>query len=98
MPAYAVGLLDMRTTSWLREYQPKTEALVRKYGGRYLVRGGGAEVLEGTKPAPSAMVILEFPSMEQARAWYADPEYAPLITLRQSGAHLEFILVEGFPG
>ena len=95
MPAYAVGLLDIRDTSWLRDYRDKTEALVRNHGGRYLVRGGGVEVLEGGKPPPSAVVVLEFPSMAAARAWYGDPEYAPLIELRRTGAHLDFVLVEG---
>ena len=53
------------------------------------------ERLEGTGPLPGVLVVLEFPSMEHARAWYHDPEYAPLITLRQTGSDLDFILVEG---
>lgn len=53
------------------------------------------ERLEGTGKLPSVVVVLEFPSMEQAKAWYHDPEYAPLITLRHTGADLDFILVEG---
>ena len=79
----------------MRDYQQKTEDLVRKHGGRYLVRGGRPEVLEGGKPAPSAVVVLEFPSKAAAQAWYNDPEYGPLIELRRSGAHLDFILVDG---
>ena len=98
MPAYMVGMLDIRDPSWLRDYRAKTEALIRQYGGRYLVRGGAMEVLEGDKPAPSAMVVVEFPSMEQARAWYNDPEYGPLIALRMTGADLDLILVEGLEG
>jgi uncharacterized protein (DUF1330 family) len=62
---------------------------------QYLVRGGAMERLEGTGPLPGVLVVLEFPSMEHARAWYHDPEYAPLITLRQTGSDLDFILVEG---
>jgi uncharacterized protein (DUF1330 family) len=95
MAAYAIGRLDMRDPSWAQEYGPKTAALVAKYGGRYLVRGGHMERLEGAGKLPSLMVVLEFPSMEQAKAWYNDPEYAPLIKLRQTGADLDFILVEG---
>jgi uncharacterized protein (DUF1330 family) len=53
------------------------------------------ERLEGEGKLPSVIVVLEFPTMAQARAWYNDPEYAPLIKLRQSGSDLDFILVEG---
>jgi uncharacterized protein (DUF1330 family) len=95
MAAYAIGRLHMRDPAWLQEYGAKTPALVAKHGGKYLVRGSGIERLEGSGTLPSVVVVLEFPSMAQARAWYHDPEYAPLITLRQTGADLDFILVEG---
>jgi uncharacterized protein (DUF1330 family) len=95
MAAYAIGHLEMRDPSWVQEYGPKTAALVAKHGGRYLVRGRPIERLEGAGPLPSLLVVLEFPSLEQAQAWYNDPEYAPLITLRQTGADLDFLLVEG---
>ena len=78
-----------------QEYGPKTEALVVKHGGKYLVRGGAMERLEGTGQLPSVIVVLEFPSMAQAKAWYNDPAYAPLIKLRQTGSDLDFVLVEG---
>ena len=95
MAAYAIGYLQMRDPSWLAEYGPKTGALVEKHGGKYIVRGGPMERLEGEGDLPSVIVVLEFPSMEQAQAWYNDPEYAPMIQLRQSGADLDFILVDG---
>lgn len=95
MAAYAIGRLEMRDPSWLQEYGPKTAALVAKHGGKYLVRGGAMEQLEGTGQLPSVIVVLEFPSMEHARAWYNDPGYAPLIALRQTGSDLDFVLVEG---
>ena len=95
MAAYAIGRLEMRDPSWVHEYGTKTAALVAKYGGKYLVRGGTMERLEGAGKLPSVTVVLEFPSMEQARAWYNDPAYAPLIKLRQTGSDLDFVLVEG---
>jgi uncharacterized protein (DUF1330 family) len=93
--AYVIGRLEMRNPSWLEEYGPKTAALVEKHGGKFLIRGGAMERLEGAGTLPSVVVVLEFPSMEHARAWYNDPEYAPLITLRQTGSDLDCILVEG---
>lgn len=95
MAAYAIGRLQMRNPSWVTEYGPKTGELVKKHGGRYLVRGGAMETLEGNAPLPSVVVVIEFPSMAQARAWYHDPDYAPLIKLRQGGSDLDFVLVEG---
>ena len=95
MTVYAIGRLEMREPSWQQEYGPKTAALIEKHSGKYLVRGGAMEQLEGTGQLPSVLVVLEFPSMAHARAWYHDPEYAPLITLRQTGSDLDFILVEG---
>ena len=53
------------------------------------------ETLEGKAPLPTSYVILEFPSMDQAKAFYHDPAYAPFIALRQSGSDLEMVLVEG---
>jgi len=95
MPAYVIGRLEMRDASWVAEYGEKIRPLLEKHGGRYLVRGGQMETLEGDAPLPSSMVVLEFPSVEHARAWYHDPEYAPLIRLRQSGSDAELVLVDG---
>jgi uncharacterized protein (DUF1330 family) len=95
MPAYLVGGVDVSDPAWVAEYGPKVEALVEKHGGRYLVRGGEMDVVEGTTPASRVMVVIEFPSLENARAWYNDPEYAPLIKLRQTGSEAEIVLVDG---
>ena len=96
MPAYAIGTLTVSDPSWVAEYGPKVAALIEKHGGRYTVRGNAKiERLEGSGATPDAIVVLEFPSMAQAKAWYHDPEYEPLIKLRQSGSTLDFFLVEG---
>ena len=95
MSAYLIGGVDVTDPKWVEEYGPKVEALVAKHGGRYLVRGGTMEVKEGSAPASRVMVIVEFPSMEKARAWYDDPEYQPLIKLRQTGSSGDLILAEG---
>jgi uncharacterized protein (DUF1330 family) len=71
MAAYAIGRLTMRDPSWRTEYLPKTAELVVKHGGRDVVRGGAMERREGPGALPSAIVVLEFPSMAQAKAWSA---------------------------
>ncbi len=95
MAAYMVGRLEMRDPSWLDKYRATVPSIAAKHGGKYLARGGKMERLEGRAPLPTAYVILEFPSMDQARAFYDDPAYAPFIALRQSGSNLEMVLVEG---
>ena len=67
---------------------------IEKHGGRYVARGG-AEVLEGDGKGLNTFVILEFPSVEAANAWYNDPEYAPMITLRQTGSEGDLVVLEG---
>jgi uncharacterized protein (DUF1330 family) len=73
----------------------KAMALVQKHGRKVLTGAGSAmEILEGDGQLPSYRVLLEFPSMEHAKAWYHDPEYALLIMLRWSGADTDIILVD----
>jgi uncharacterized protein (DUF1330 family) len=96
MAAYIVANIEVKNTNWQKEYGPKAGALVQKHGGKILAGAGCTiERLEGTGTLPSVMVILEFPSMAQAKAWYADPEYSLLITLRQTGAEANIVVVEG---
>ncbi len=94
MAAYVIGMLEVREPSWRAEYGPKTDALVEKHGGR-CVAIGGAQTLEGEGKVPNTFVILEFPSVEKAKAWYNDPEYAPMIKLRQTGAEGHLVVLEG---
>jgi uncharacterized protein (DUF1330 family) len=92
--AYMAGFVKVRDRGWLDEYRPKCLALVEKHGGRYLAAGFGPELLEGRVPV-DILVVLEFPSVDAAKAWYADPEYQPLIELRQSGSDIELAVAEG---
>jgi uncharacterized protein (DUF1330 family) len=95
MPAYVIVRLKVRNNDWVAEYRPKTTALVEKHGGKFLVRRGKMDRLEGKEPLPDGAVVIEFPSIEAAKAWHSDPAYAPLIKLRQSGADAEIMVVEG---
>jgi uncharacterized protein (DUF1330 family) len=95
MAAYVIGRVQVRKDDWVAEYRPKTAALVEKHGGKFLVRRGKMEKLEGKETLPTLAVVIEFPSMDKAKAWYNDPDYAPLIKLRQTGADSEMMVVEG---
>jgi len=93
MSAYVIGEIEVTDPAVYDDYRKQVLATITKYGGRFLVRGGKAEAMEGAMP--KRMVLLEFPSYEQALQWYRSPEYAPLITLRQKAARGRLIITEG---
>ncbi len=97
MAAYIVGKLAVTHWNWYRAYRQTTEPLVEKHGGRYLIKGGASEHLEGSTEAPDAFVLIEFPDKQSALNWYRDPGYADMIKLRgDSGVETELFIVEGF--
>ena len=95
MPAYVIVRTNVSDPAPMAEYRAAVPALIEKHGGRYISRGAPLERFEGNDELTDAVVIIEFPSAEHAKAWHADPDYAPYIELRQSGAHSEMILVAG---
>jgi len=94
MAAYVFGEIEVTDPAVYEDYRKQVLAVVTRYGGKFIVRGGRVEPLEGGW-APKRIVALEFPSMEQALKWYRSPEYAPLIKLRQKAAKGKLIIVEG---
>lgn len=96
MPAYVVVQIAVQDAQTYERYKQLAPPSIARYGGRYIVRGGATETLEGTWQPPR-FVILEFPNMEQARAWWGSPEYAAAKSLRQSSAHTMMLLAEGLP-
>jgi len=94
MAAYVIGEVEITDPATYEDYRKQVLAVVTQYGGRFIVRGGKAEPLEGGW-SPKRIVVLEFPSVEQAQKWYRSPEYAPLIKLRQSASRGRLIVVEG---
>jgi uncharacterized protein (DUF1330 family) len=77
-----------------RPIAPSPQKTIAQYGGRYLVRDGGANLIEGDPP-PKTIVIVEFPTTERLREWYASPEYAEALKLRQTALDRRLIFVEG---
>ncbi len=77
-------------------YKQLAQAAIAQYGGRYLVRGGKAEVLEGPWTAPQRLVIVEFDSVERAKQFYDSPEYRAAREARSGAADMNMIVVEGF--
>lgn len=94
MPAYLLAQIDVRDPEIYRKYTARTPTVIAKHGGRFLVRGGETEILEG-EVAGSRIVVLEFPSMEAARSFYQSPEYQELKQIRTSCSGGQFLIVQG---
>lgn len=94
MPAYLISDVTALDTDAFQTYRTRAAASIEKYGGRYLVRGGAVERLEGNWH-PGTIVIVEFPDAEQVRRWYASPEYAEALEIRDQALSRNLILVEG---
>jgi uncharacterized protein (DUF1330 family) len=94
MAAYVIADIEVTDSAGFAEYQQKVPATIAAYGGRYLVRGGATEVLEGGW-TPKRCVVLEFPSMAQLKTWYTSPEYRPLIAIRERTTKSNLVISEG---
>jgi uncharacterized protein (DUF1330 family) len=94
MSAYLHADIEVTDPAAFEEYRREVAAMVAAYGGRYLVRGGGVEVLEGNRQ-PKRQVILEFPDMAHLRAFYDSAAYQPLKLLRQRSSNATLLAIEG---
>ena len=96
MPAYVIALVDVTDPEGYKEYVAGVPATLPAFGGRFIARAPGPEVLEGG-PAPGRAVILEFPDVESARRWHASEAYAPLVKMRQARSKGTLLLLPGYP-
>ena len=94
MPGYMIADVNVTDPEGFEEYRKLVSATIEAYGGRYLVRGGDTETVEGDWN-PSRLVILEFDSVEQAKAWYYSEEYAGPKEMRHNSATTNAIFAEG---
>jgi uncharacterized protein (DUF1330 family) len=94
MSGYIVVQIAIHDPTTYKRYMELAPASIAEYGGRYVVRGGPSEILEGSWQ-PERLVVLEFPTVDQARAWWDSPEYAPAKALRQRCAETEMLLIAG---
>ncbi len=94
MPAYLVARIRVTDPEKYRGYMALSPAAIEKHGGRFLARGGEVVTLEG-EPEERRVVIVEFPSLEAARAFYDSPEYREARAAREGAAEAQFFVVEG---
>jgi uncharacterized protein (DUF1330 family) len=94
MPAYIIAEIQVTDPTAYEGYRPLAAASVARYGGRFLVRGGKIDLLEGG-PEPERIVVIEFPEADAARRWYGSDEYQKALKIRQSASRGRVFLVEG---
>lgn len=94
MAAYVIVDVQIKDPEAYERYKVGVPASIAAYGGRFLVRGGRTETLEGDWE-PGRFVVLEFESMEKAKAWWNSQEYAGPKQIRQSASETQMIVVEG---
>ena len=94
MSAYVIGDIEVTDPVAFQEYRNRFGATVEQYGGKFVVRGGRVNPKEGDWQ-PRHLLMLEFPSLEQAERWYNSPEYKPLIAIREKAARTQLLIAEG---
>jgi uncharacterized protein (DUF1330 family) len=94
MPAYLISDVSVRDAEAFQAYRTRAAASIERYGGRYLVRGGPIETLEGGW-TPRTIIVVEFADLDRARAWYRSPEYASALEVRDAALGRNLILVDG---
>jgi uncharacterized protein (DUF1330 family) len=94
MAAYLVVDIDVTNPAQFEEYKKLAPPAIARYGGRYLIRGGAYEAIEGDWK-PQRLTVVEFDSMEKAKAFYHSPEYQAAIKARSGAANFKALLVQG---
>ncbi|HXC89889.1 MAG TPA: DUF1330 domain-containing protein [Stellaceae bacterium] len=94
MPAYVIADVQVTDPAGYEPYRPLAAASIARFGGRFVVRGGAADLLEGA-PAPQRVVVIEFPDADTARRWYYSDEYQQALKIRQANSTGRVILVDG---
>jgi len=94
MPAYVIVEVDVKDPERYDDYKVMAPSSISAFGGRYLARGGACELFEGDVP-PKRIVILEFSSIQRAKAWLESSEYREARQLRHATASTRMIAVEG---
>ena len=96
MPAYVISDVSTRDRVAFETYRTRAAESIARHGGRYIVRGGAVETLEGDWQ-PRTIVIVEFPDLEHARNWYRSRDYAEALEVRAQALERNLILVDGVP-
>lgn len=93
MAAYIVGEVEITDPETYKRYTAQTPGVIGQFGGRFIVRGGNGEALEGAEP--KRIVVIEFPDRAAAKRFYDSPEYQEILKIRLSASKGRLVLVDG---
>src|SRR6185503_16288401 len=94
MPAYIIGTIEVTNAARYREYMKVTPGIIARFGGKFIARGGEVFTLEGPRET-RRIVIIEFPNLERAKAFFHSDEYAEARKLRTGAATAQFLAIDG---
>jgi uncharacterized protein (DUF1330 family) len=94
MTAYFIAEVEVTNPAGYEPYRPLAAASIAQYGGKFMARGGSAELIEGG-PAPKRIVVIEFADAAAARRWYNSPEYQRALPIRQANSTARAFIVDG---
>ena len=92
---YIIGQITITDPKKYQRYASETENIIKKFGGKYLIRGGTQFIAEG-KPQGNRDVVVEFDTLEKAKEFYESEEYAKIIDIRKENSTGYILLVEGY--
>ena len=95
MPAYVIAESNHANNEEIRRYRELAAASIAHHGGRYLVRGAKPDAREGVWPEDKRMVVIEFPSIENAHGWYDSPEYQGALSTRSVVPDRRMLFIDG---
>ena len=95
MKGYVISEVEVRDAGLAERYRAVAERSIRQYGGRYLVRGTTPQAADGEWAPQTRLVIVEFPSVERAREWYASPEYAEALPIAAQALNRRLLFADG---
>ena len=95
MPAYVIAEVSINDSEQYKKYTAVTPGIIEQYGGKFVVRGGYVQTLEG-EHEESRWVVLEFSDENAARSFYDSPEYTNARAIRQSASDAKFVLLKGY--
>ena len=95
MSAYIIAHVDVKDWDRYREYTRHTPRVIAQFGGRFLIRGGEMTALEGDAQKVR-LVLIEFPSLDQAKAFYHSPAYAEIRKLRLGAGDATLVAIDGY--
>ena len=94
MPVYLIAEVKINDDSWVPDYAAKVHDIAARHGGKYLSRSGNIDVLEGDPPHADVVALVQFPTLEAARAFAEDSEYAPFAAARRAGTDSRLFVID----